>query len=211
MIFNKHSNLEGKHALLGASKWQWIKDDEDGLVKRMRSLYSQEIGTLLHAVAAKRIKHRFRLSKADKKSVLLDLLDAGIPGVVIDALDFDAMYENLMVYVNECVMFKMTPEQPLYYSDYCFGTADAISFSEKDHFLRIHDYKSGSTPAHMEQLMIYEALFCHEYHFKPYEIQAELRIYQSNEVLTHEPTADEIVPIMDQMVTKTKFLKSVND
>ncbi|MBR1703119.1 MAG: DUF2800 domain-containing protein [Lachnospiraceae bacterium] len=211
MIFNKHSNLEGKHALLGASRWQWINDDEDGLVKRMRSMYAPDIGTILHAVAAKRIKHRFRLSKADKKSVLLELIDSGIPRVVINALDFDAMYENLMAYVNDAITFKMIPEQLLYYSDYCFGTADAISFSEKEHFLRIHDYKSGTLPVHMEQLMVYEALFCHEYHFKPYEIQSELRIYKGNEVLYHKPTPDQIAPIMDQMVTQTKFLKSVND
>ena len=29
--------------------------------------------------------------------------------------------------------------------------------------LRIHDYKSGITPAKMDQLMIYAALFCLEY------------------------------------------------
>ena len=211
MNFNKHSNLEGKHALLGASKWQWVNDDEEGLVKRLRSSYAQEIGTILHAVAAKRIKHGFKLSKADKKTVLLELLDQGIPGVVVDTLDFDAMYVNLMTYVNDCVGFKMSPEVLLYFSDYCFGTTDAIKYSEHEHFLRIHDYKSGIIPAHMEQLMIYAALFCLEYRFKPYEIETELRIYQGGEVLYHNPTADEILPIMDKITTFDKFLKSVKD
>ncbi len=34
MIFNNHSNLEGQHAFLGASKYHWINYDEtkvDGL------------------------------------------------------------------------------------------------------------------------------------------------------------------------------------
>ena len=48
---------------------------------------------------------------------------------------------------------KMTPEQILYYSDNCFGTADAILF--RNNFLRIHDLKTGKIPAHMEQLEIY--------------------------------------------------------
>ena len=29
MIFNKHSNLEGQHAFLGASKYHWINYSED--------------------------------------------------------------------------------------------------------------------------------------------------------------------------------------
>lgn len=28
MIFNNHSNLEGQHAFLGASKYHWINYDE---------------------------------------------------------------------------------------------------------------------------------------------------------------------------------------
>lgn len=61
------------------------------------------------------------------------------------------------MYVNDAIGFKMTPEQPLFYSENCFGTADAISYRNK--LLRIHDLKTGLIPAHMEQLMIYAALF----------------------------------------------------
>ena len=73
--------------------------------------------------------------------------------------------------------FKLTPEQVLYYSSNCFGTADAISF--KDKFLRIHDLKTGVIPAHVEQLEIYAALFCLEYKVKPQDIGMELRLYQT--------------------------------
>lgn len=43
----------------------------------------------------------------------------------------------------------MTPEQVLYYSENCFGTADTISFDNKT--LRIHDLKTGAVPAHMRR------------------------------------------------------------
>ena len=84
--------------------------------------------------------------------------------------------QTLNMYVNDAIGFKMTPEQILYYSDNCFGTADAILF--RNNFLRIHDLKTGKIPAHMEQLEIYAALFCLEYKVKPADIEMELRIYQ---------------------------------
>ena len=103
--------------------------------------------------------------------------------------------------------FKMTPEQPLVYSENCFGTADSICF--RNNMLRIHDLKTGVTPAHMEQLMIYTALFCLEYRYKPSDIDIELRIYQNDEILYHKPTAEDIVPIMDKIITFDKLLKRI--
>ena len=102
----------------------------------------------------------------------------------------------------------MTPEQLLYYSENCFGTADAISFRNKE--LRIHDLKTGTTKTHMEQLMIYAALFCLEYKKKPRNIKIELRIYQNNEVLIHNPEVDEIAPIMDKIIQFDKLIKEIN-
>lgn len=92
----------------------------------------------------------------------------------------------------------MTPEQPLYYSDNCFGTADSISFD--NNFLRIHDLKTGATPASMSQLMIYAALFCLEYGKKPNEIDAELRIYQNDDIQILQPTDSQIESIMEKIV-----------
>ena len=112
--------------------------------------------------------------------------------------------KTLNLYVNDAIGYKMTPEQILYYSPLAFGTADAISF--RDDKLRIHDLKTGTVPASMYQLEIYAALFCLEYDYKPSDIQTELRIYQSNEVLIHSPDVDEIVPIMDKIVTFDKVL-----
>ena len=69
--------------------------------------------------------------------------------------------------------------------------------------------KTGETKAHMEQLMIYAALFCLEYKIKPSDIDMELRIYQYNEAAIHRPTTDEIVPIMDKIVTFDKLMERI--
>ena len=104
---------------------------------------------------------------------------------------------------------KMTPEQILYYSPNCFGTADAISF--RGDMLRIHDLKTGESPTHMEQLMIYAALFCLEYNYKPNEIQMELRIYQNDGIICHQPTIEDIFPIMDRIITFDKIINSIKE
>lgn len=210
MNFIKHYDKEGKHAVLSASSWRWLNDDKDSLLRRIASQYSQTIGTLLHAIAYKHIKYRIKMNKFDKKNVMLELLSNGIPGYVINQYDFDSMFENLMVYVNDGVGFKMTPEVVLFYSDNFFGTADSIAYNENTRTLRIHDYKSGVIPAHMEQLGIYAALFCLEYRIKPHEIaETELRIYQSNEVLYHNPEPEEIEAIADKIVANDNFLNQI--
>lgn len=111
------------------------------------------------------------------------------------------------MYVNDAIGYKMTPEQPLFYSNNCFGTADTISF--KHDFLRIHDYKSGVVPAHIEQLMIYNALFCLEYDVDPEKIESELRIYQSDDILVKNPSPEEIRAIMDRIIIFDKRLSKL--
>lgn len=63
----------------------------------------------------------------------------------------------------------------------------------------IHDLKTGIVPAHMEQLLIYDALFCLEYRIKPSSIQIENRIYQSDDILIANPAAEDVEPIMDKI------------
>ena len=211
MEFHVHRHLEGKHAIFSASSWYWLNDEPDELVNRLCSQYASTIGTILHNLARKHIKYRIKLHKYDKNNVVLELLTNGIPAIVVDTIDFDSMFDNLMAYVNDCIGFRMEPEVVLAYSDNFYGTADAVHFSDKDRFLRIHDYKSGVTPASMNQLKIYTALFCLEYGFKPGNISTELRLYQSNEVIIDNPEADDIAPIMDKIVTTDKFLTRINE
>jgi len=183
MLFNQHSNLEGSHAFLGASKWHWIKYSDDKLIEAYKNALAVQRGTELHEFAAQCIRLRQKLPKSTK---------------------------TLNMYVNDAIGFGMTPEVVLYYSDICFGTTDAIKFDEKKSFLRIHDLKTGVTPAHMEQLEIYAALFCLEYHVKPGEIGMELRLYQNDDVLIFEPTAEDIAPIMDKCIKATKMIHDYN-
>lgn len=110
--------------------------------------------------------------------------------------------QTLNSYINDAIGYRMTPEVILFYSDNCYGTADVIGF--RNMLLRIHDLKTGVTPASMDQLRIYAALFCLEYQFKPFEIDMELRIYQNDEVVIEKPEKDDIFHIMDKIRTFSK-------
>ena len=63
----------------------------------------------------------------------------------------------------------------------------------------------------MEQREVYAALFCLEYKIKPGDIQMELRLYKDNEVIVHEPTAEDILPIMDKIMSLNKALENFDD
>lgn len=206
MIFNQHSDLEGQHAFLGASKNSWLNYDQDKLATAYRRQYANQIGTILHDLAHRCIQNKVKLSKSDRHLVLLNLLENGIPQGLIDAND---ILDTLAPFVNDAIGFRMETEQVLYYSENAFGTTDAISF--KNNFLRIHDYKSGVLPVHMDQLYIYAALFCLEYVVKPENIKIELRIYQSGEVLCEEPDPETIRAIMNKIVDSDRFLRKLKE
>ncbi len=180
MNFKQHSNLEGQHAFLGASKYHWVNYDLDKLTLAYKKHLATERGTRLHEFAKECILLGQRLPKSNK---------------------------TLNLYVNDAIGYKMTPEQVLYYSDNCFGTVDSISFRNK--FLRIHDYKSGDTPASMKQLEVYTALFCLEYNIDPESIKIELRLYQKDAVLVHEPEASEIIRIMNKIIEFDKHIEKI--
>ena len=172
MKFNAHSNLVGEHAFLSASNYHWLNYDIDKLTDRYLKHLAVQRGTDLHDYAARAI--RLGVKQAKSK-------------------------QTVCMYINDAIGFSMTPEQPLYYSPNCFGTADAISFSKN--FLRIHDLKTGETDTSFNQLKVYAALFCLEYHYKPEELNGiEMRIYQNNDVRVLNPEAIDIQRIMDTIV-----------
>lgn len=177
MIFNEHSALRGSHAFLSASKYHWINYSDEKLISVWESMRAVRHGTELHELAAKLISLGVKLPRNQK---------------------------TLNAYVNDAIGFKMTPEQPLVYSERAFGTADAISF--KSGKLRIHDLKTGTIPAHIEQLLVYAALFCLEYDEKPSRISVELRIYQNDDIQMMEPEVQDILPIMDTIVRFDRIL-----
>lgn len=144
-------------------------------------------GTKLHAIAAELIANRIKLP---------------------------ATNATFNKYVNDAIGFRMKPEQPLYFSDNCFGTADAIAYSEDEQFLRIHDLKTGVTPVtdkygNLPQLEIYAALFFLEYDLDLNETDIELRVYQNDDVIISNPGIDRIAPIMDKIVAYDKIIDQI--
>jgi len=171
MKFNDHARYRGSHAFLGASNPSWINYDEEKLVATYYSRQATKRGNELHDLAATLIRLREKLPKTTR---------------------------TLNMYVNDAIGYKMNPEQILFYSDNAYGTADAISF--RNGRLRIHDLKTGVTPARMEQLEVYAAYFCLEYKIKPSDIEIDLRIYQNDTIIQHHATAEDIVPIIDKAI-----------
>ena len=180
MNFVKHLDLVGKHSFLSPSNYHWLRYSDDKVAETYLSLLAIENGTKLHDFAAKAIEYRERLEDVPK---------------------------TLNMYVNDSIEHKMTPEQPLYYSDNCFGTCDAISFQRKR--LRIHDLKTGNTKASMDQLRVYAALFCLEYKVKPIDISIVLRIYQNDEVVEEIADPDVINDIMGIIKHADKIIDSL--
>jgi hypothetical protein len=175
MNFNKHSNLAGLHAFLSPSSYHWVNYDEDKLDRVFFTNEAARRGTEIHAFAHEAIRLGIKLPVSRK---------------------------TLNLYVNDAIGYRMTPEQTLFYSPNCFGCADALGFRRDT--LRIHDLKTGVTPAGMTQLKIYAALFCLEYRFKPSEIKMELRMYQNDDIEVLVPDPMDIVLIMDKIVTFDK-------
>ena len=177
MNFINHSNLEGLHAVFSPSQCSWLRYDDEKAIEVYSNKKAAELGTRLHEWAKTTIDIKLKQPRSKK---------------------------TIYMYVNDAIGFKMDTEVVLYYSDRFFGTADAICF--RDNILRIHDLKTGKTAVHIEQLEIYAALFCLEYKVKPSDIGIELRIYQNNEVLYHNPEPEEIKDIMDKIIYLDKIL-----
>jgi hypothetical protein len=171
MIFNSHSDLSGKHAFLSPSSYHWLNYDGQKLEARFIAAMAAKRGSDLHALAHEAIRLGVKLSKTN---------------------------QSLSTYVNDAIGYKMMCEQPLYYSDNCFGTADTICFRRNK--LRIHDLKTGITPTSEHQLEVYAALFCLEYGIDPFSIEIELRIYQRDEIRVFEPFPELINEIMIRII-----------
>lgn len=172
MSLKKNSALTGQHAFLSPSNYHWLDYDED----KLRRVYFQKQqtrrGDELHAYAQRSIDLKIR--QADNGT-------------------------TLSTYINDAIGFRMEAEIALFYSQDCFGTADAIGI--RDNVLRIHDLKTGDVPANMKQLLIYAGIFFFEYGelFKPKDVEVILRIYQSDTIQEHTPDAAEIMSVMSRI------------
>lgn len=207
MIWNEHSELRGKHAVFAPSNPSFLNysltaESEDIIFQRFASQYSSQIGTIVHDFAEERILYNQKLHKTNKSDLLIRLLKAGIPPIVIN---LDYIYGNLIPYVNDAISFRMDPEVILKYSDDCFGTTDAICYRDKE--LLIHDLKTGRSMVHMDQLLVYAALFFLEYKAAPETTSTVLRIYQASDILEDRPEPERIRAAMDQIIELDKKVK----
>lgn len=172
MPLNRHFQLRDRHAFLAPSSPAWSNYDDDKLIRVFANHLEAQRGTELHDFAKNAIKLGQKLQANGK---------------------------TLNMYVNHAIGYKMTPEQPLYFSENCFGHADALCFRKNK--LRIHDLKTGLVPANGRQLEIYAAIFCYEYDMDPHKIEIELRIYQNDDIKIWEADPDIISKLIDVMKT----------
>lgn len=182
MRFNDHSRFAGSHAVLSPSKYSWVNYDEDKLAGMVTQTMAARRGTELHNLAQMMIRLGERLP------------DTG---------------RTLNRYVNDCIGFRLTPEQMLFYSPNCFGQADALGF--RKNLLRVFDLKTGATECKFVQLEIYAALFCLEYGFKPTAIEVELRIYQNDDVRIEVGDPVAITSIMDKIIYFDRLMEEVKE
>lgn len=210
MNFDKHLELQGSHAFLSPSNNSWTNYDEEKLIQRYLNMKAVERGTRLHKYACDAI-----------------LLNRQQP----------RNKDTVNLYINDAIGYKLNPEQPLFYSLNCFGTADAIDY--RKNILRIHDLKTGEIEASMKQLYIYAALFCLNYqnkvrelrkkghsdneiahkldlkvselHFEPERMDdIVLRIYQFNEVKEEHPNPMDIRNFMEIIVADDRVLNRLD-
>jgi hypothetical protein len=182
MIFNNHFALAGRHAVLSASKYHWLRYSDEKFDEVYKTQLAARAGTQMHDLAANLIKLKVKLPRVDK---------------------------TLNLYVNDAIGFRMEPEQMVVYSANAFGTADALSFRKG--VLRVHDLKTGTTKASFDQLIIYVAFFCLEYDVRPGEIQIELRIYQNDEVQIYEPEVEEVIAAMSTIIRFDRRIQALEE
>lgn len=190
MKFNNHTNLAGLHAPFSASQSHWLRYNDEKAVNTYVNKKAAELGTRLHEWAAETIE----LGK-------------------LTGIKMPRSKKTIYTYINDAIGFDMSTEVVLFYSNYFFGTADAISF--KNNYLRIHDLKTGKVGKiedHLEQLLVYVALFCLEYKIKPGELKGcECRVYKNDDIFVCNPTPEDILPIMDKIIHLNKILEKFNE
>lgn len=180
MRFNKHTKFDGLHAFLSPSNYHWVGYEPEKLDTAVLAHMAARRGTQLHELAHQMIKLGVKLPDTE---------------------------QTLNRYVNDCIGYRMTPEQTLFYSPNAFGTADAIDFRRNK--LRVFDLKTGVNICKFQQLYVYAALFCLEYGYEPIKIEIELRIYQNDEVRIEEGNPLEVQSIMSKIIYADRRINEI--
>jgi len=181
MIWKNYSHLKNTHAFLSPSRHYWINYTPDKLITTYENHRKVQLGTMYHTLAEQLISLAVRLPNTSA---------------------------TFNTFVNDAIGFRMKPEVVLYYSENCYGTADAISFHEG--VLRIHDLKTGASPGSLNQLLIYAGLFFLDYAVDPREIKdIHLRIYQNEEVLEYNPRVEDILDIVEKIKEANRIIEEL--
>ena len=226
--FDDHPELKGKHALFSPSQSSWLRYDDDKIAERIINQYRTQLGTEIHDYAATEIDLRHKKKQKSVRPIINEIEsfiynkyrmltdDGSVPEYATKLVSHlntipREVFDALKCYINDGTGFAMTTEQALVYNDKLYGHADTICF--RDNFLRIHDLKTGYNPAHMEQLETYAALFVlnygPKYNFKLKDIRIELRMYQWDAITVHNPTVEDIAPIMDKIISINKIAEDI--
>ena len=181
MNWKSYSHLENTHAFLSPSKHYWLNYTPEKLVSTYENYKKIALGTQYHSLASELITLAVRLPNTS------------------------ASFNS---FVNDAIGFKMKAEVLLFSSSYCYGTADAVSFS--DGVLRVHDLKTGRSPASINQLLIYAGLFCLDYVIEPREVkEIHLRLYQNEEIIELSPSIEDIYDVVTRIEEAEKIIESV--
>lgn len=179
---NANVRLDGTHAFLSPSSPHWLNYSDEKLIERLRTTEAAAKGTRLHETAARLIEDGLHLMPTPQN-------------------------RNIASYVNDAIDLGLTPEQLVFYSFNCYGTADAIGFDPENNFLRVHDLKTGISKATEKQLYVYSGLFCHEYNYKPFDIIGELRIYQGDKVKCFDLDQQELSFVYDRIQEADRLIE----
>lgn len=163
--FKEYPQLKDHHSFMSPSKYHWLRYSREKLLDAFDKHMDSALGTRWHKFADEAIKLGFEAPNNTK---------------------------TINLYINACIGHRMNTEMVLFYSEFCFGSADAINFDPETGILRIFDLKMGKTKVSGEQLIVYAALFCLNYNIKPQLIEYDLRIYQNDDVHQIETSFIEI-------------------
>ena len=207
------SKLRGEHALFSPSTPSWMNYTDEQFLEALKNKYKAQIGTEIHewsAIqielgqkvesvrnAAKSIRTMIFQKYYSEKYGLSDFGQTLLENIQYVPAD---VYTTVKAYVNDSVSNFMAPEEILEYSEFFFGTADALMFDSKKGLLKIFDLKTGNRPAKIEQLYGYAALYCLVNKVDPFDVSFDLRIYQNAEVLMNEPESIDVRNAMDTII-----------
>lgn len=202
-------NIFMEHAPFSPSQPSWLRYDDETIIAAYKNKHRAELGTELHEWASAQINLGNKVSsiKEVEKGLRTHIWEKYKSGdmlayrqILLKSVGYlpSDSFSTVKSFVNDAIGYRMASEVKLEYSNYIYGTTDAIRYF--DNLLRIFDLKTGSSPAKSEQLYIYAALYCLANKVDPNTIDIETRIYQSDEVYTETPNPEDIESIMDRIV-----------